>query len=155
MNQLDIAIALRKYQSNSKDRETDFKAILKQKIAKKQAQYDALMQNLSTGALPPAVVADMGEKMQVLKAEMDALAQTTPPPDYTSDQIKTWLKSIKAAPDEKAIHMLIERIDVIPDQEDKNKTTFSIQSTLKTVLGENVSLGQNRCTPKSENKNLS
>jgi hypothetical protein len=108
-----------------------FNKILQGKIADKQRQYNALMANLSSGELPPEVVADVGRKMRDIKAEIEALEQTEPPQDFTVDQIKAWLESLKAVPDEKAIHLLIERIDI------RNKTDISITSTLNTVLGEN------------------
>ena len=38
------------------------------------------------------------------------------------------------APDRDAVRLLIERIDITPEQE-KEKTDFNIQSTLKSVLG--------------------
>lgn len=44
--------------------------------------------------------------------EITTLEQTEPPKDFTADTIKAWLESIKAAPDEGAIHLLIERIDI-------------------------------------------
>lgn len=87
------------------------------------------MTNLSAGTLPAEVVQDIGKKMQALKDEMEALQVTPPPHDFTVDQITAWLEALKAAPDEKAIHLLIERIDI------KNKTAVNIQSTLNTVLG--------------------
>lgn len=86
------------------------------------------MNNLSGGALPSEVIADIGKRMKALKDEIDALKESKPPQDYTVEQIETWLNSLKNAPDEKAIHLLIERIDV------KIKTDFNITSTLKTVL---------------------
>ncbi|MCL2365599.1 MAG: hypothetical protein FWC75_00935 [Oscillospiraceae bacterium] len=46
------------------------------------------------------------------------------------EQIEAWLNSLKKAPDKKAVHLLIERIDVM------TKTDFSIMSTLTSVLGE-------------------
>lgn len=109
----------------------EFKQALKKRIAERQRQYDALMANLSSGALPPEVVADIGQQMQVLKVEIATLEQTEPPKDFTADTIKAWLESIKAAPDEDAIHLLIERIDVGAE---KNKAAFNMKSTLKTVL---------------------
>lgn len=130
-NQAEIADALRKYRNSQADRDADFKAVLKQKITDKQNQYDTLLKNLATGVLPPAVVADMGQRMQDLKAEIETLEQTEPPVDYTPDQIKSWLTSLKNAADEKAIHLLIERID----RDENNKTAFNITSTLNTVLG--------------------
>ena len=74
--------------------------------------------------------------MQNIKSEIAALESTKPPKDFTVDTIRMWLESIKAAPDESAIHLLIERIDVIGAPE-KEKTVFKMQSTLKTVLGKN------------------
>ena len=93
------------------------------------------MDNLAAAALPPEVIAGVGERMRTLKSEMEALRTTPPPHDFTTDQITTWLESLKAAADEKAIHLLIERIDI------KNKTDFNIESTLKSVLGENGAVG--------------
>ena len=80
------------------------------------------------------MIADLGEKMQTLKDEIAALKATKPPKDFTVSTIKAWLESLKAAPDSKAIHLLIERIDTRYSEE-QEKTIFDIQSTLKTVLG--------------------
>lgn len=143
-NQLQIADALRQYQAGAGSRMTEFKQALKKRIQEKQAQYDALMQNLASGTLPAEVVADIGERMQDIKAEIAALEATEPPKDFTVDTIHNWLKSIKEAPDTEAVHLLIERIDVRPPEEDKEKTAFNIQSTLKTVLRKNGTLHQKR-----------
>ena len=129
--QQEISDALRLYQAGAGSRMVEFKQALKKRIAERQRQYDALMANLSSGALPPEVVADIGQQMQVLKVEIATLEQTEPPKDFTADTIKAWLESIKAAPDEDAIHLLIERIDVGAE---KNKAAFNMKSTLKTVL---------------------
>ena len=87
------------------------------------------MSNLSTGVLPSEVVADIGKQMNEIKSEIANLKSTKPPKDYTVEHIKNWLQDLKNNPDEKAIHILIERIDI------KNKTEINIQSTLNTVLG--------------------
>ena len=134
-NQDKIAAALRQYQAGEQDRVADFNRAVQRRITEKQGEYDALMKNLSTGALPAEVVADIGEQMQTIKAEIAQLQQTTPPTDFTVDQIKAWLNSLKASADEKAVHLLIERIDVVQNTE-KPKTDFNMQSTLKPVLGE-------------------
>lgn len=130
-NQKIIADSLRKYQAGTKDSVATFDEAIKSKVSEKQKEYDALMGNLSSDTLPAEVVKDIGIKMQTLKNEITALQETPPPPDFTVDQIKVWLEAIKAAPDEKAIHLLIERIDI------KNKTEINIQSTLTSVLSEN------------------
>lgn len=132
-NQDKIADALRKYHAGEKDRVADFNRALQRRITEKQGEYDALMKNLSTGALPAEVVADIGAQMQTIKAEIAQLQETTPPTDFTVDQIKAWLKALKASADEKAVHLLIERIDVVRKED---KTDFNMQSTLKSVLGE-------------------
>ena len=87
-NQDKIAAALRKYQAREQNRVADFNRALQRRIKEKQREYDALLQNLSTGALPPAVVADIGEQMQTIKAEIAQLQQPTPPTDFTVEQIK-------------------------------------------------------------------
>lgn len=129
-NQAKIAAALRIYQDGEKGHMEDFNKALRAKATDKQRQYDALMDNLSSSALPPEVVEDIGRKMKALKEEMQALQETLPPHDFTVDQITAWLEALKAAPDEKAIHLLIEKINI------KNKTDISIFSTLTSVLGE-------------------
>lgn len=131
-NQLRIAKALRQYQANEKGRAKNFNGAIKKQIQDKQSQYDSFMGTLSSGALPTEVIADIGAKMKTLKDEMQALSETPMPQDFTTAQITAWLEALKAAADEKAIHLLIERIDVMQNQ----KTEFNIQSTLKSVLGE-------------------
>lgn len=127
--QQEIADAMRSYKGGEATRIKDFNTILKRKIKEKQGQYDALMSNLASGTLPPEIVADIGEQMQTIKAQIAKLESTEPPKDYTVEQIKAWLEAIKASPDEAAIHLLIEKIEV------KDKTDFNIQSTLKWHFG--------------------
>lgn len=145
-NQKAISDALRQYQAGEGSRMTEFKQVLKQRIQGKQKQYDALMKNLSSGALPDEVVADVGQQMKEIQAEIAVLEATEPPKDFTVDTIKAWLESIKAAPDRDAVRLLIERIDVGEDEE-KEKTAFNIQSTLKTVLGIHGCGGAHHCFP--------
>ena len=111
----------------------EFYRALQKRIREKQEEYDALMKNLSVGALPTEVVTDIGVRMQTIKAEIAHLQQTTPPADFTVDQIKAWLEVLKASADEKAVHLLIKRIEVTQNE---TKTDFNIQSTLKSVLGD-------------------
>lgn len=130
-NQMKVAVALRRYNAGEQTRAADFNNAIKKEIFAKQDQYDKLMDSLSTGVFPTPVMADMGQKMQSLKDEMEALREAKPPLDYTTDQITAWLEALKTASDENAIHLLIERIDI------KSKTDFNMTSTLKSVLGEN------------------
>ena len=130
-NQARISKALRSYKGAEKERIEDFNTILKNRIDEKQGRYNTLLDNLSSGVLPPEVVSDIGVEMKKLKDEIACLQATEPPKDYTVEQVKNWLESLKNSPDEAAIHLLIKRIDI------KNKTEFNIQSTLNTVLGEN------------------
>ena len=131
-NQQRIAAAMRSYKGAERDRIEDFNAILKSRIEEKQGRYNNLMQNLSTGVLPPEVVADMGAEMNALKAEIECLKNTEPPKDYTVEQITSWLETLKNNTDETAVRLLIERIDI------KNKTEINIHSTLNSVLGDIV-----------------
>ena len=71
--------------------------------------------------------------MQTIKPEIAQLQQTTPPVDVTVEQIKAWLEVLKASAGKKAVHLLIERINVVQKE---TKTDFNMQSTLKSVLGE-------------------
>lgn len=130
-NQKLITEALQRYQSSSGDRLKDFQKILKQKISEKQKQYDTLLHNMSVAALPVEIIEDITGQMQVLKKEIELLKNTTPPQDYTVEQIKAWINNLKNAPDREAVRLLIERIEV------KEKTEFNILSTLNSVLGNN------------------
>ena len=89
------------------------------------------MKNLASTALPPNVVADIGNQMGTIKAEINALQAAEPPKDYSFEIIESWLSTIKNAPDEKAVRLLIERIDI------KTKTEFNMTSTLNSVVGKN------------------
>lgn len=129
-NQQRITQAIRKYQAGDSARMDEFKTVLQKRIVEKRRQYDALLSNLSTGKLPASVVTDIGEEMEALKSQIATLENTEPPKDFTVEQIRAWLEAIKVAPDEKAVHLLVERIDI------KSKTVFNIQSTLETVLSE-------------------
>lgn len=123
--------AIRAYQNASDDKMGDFKEALAKRIREKQKEYDNLMKNMSAGVLPPTVVTNMGKRMAELETEIRTLQNTEPPEDFTSDQILGWVENIKNAPDEKAVRLLIERIDT------KDTTVSSIRSTLNTVVGEN------------------
>ena len=65
-------------------------------------------------------------------AEIAALEVVESPKDYTPETVKAWFESIKAAPDERDIQLLIERID-----RQKETTEFKVTSTLYSVVTEN------------------
>ena len=111
----------------------EFYQILNSKIEEKQNQYDALMQNLSSSALPADVVSDIGKRMTELKEEIEILKNTEAPKDFTVETIQSWLYNLKHSADRDAIKLLIERIDVELDENEK--TVFNITSTLNTVVG--------------------
>ena len=129
-NQDRIADALRLYQAGEGSRMTEFKQVLAKRIREKEEQYQSLMENLSSGILPKEVVSDIAERMQQIKEEIAVLEATEPPKDFTVEQIHSWLEALKVAPDDKAVRLLVSRIEV------KQKTVFNIASTLKAVLCE-------------------
>ena len=129
-NQNRIADALRQYQAGEGSRMDEFKQALAKRIEEKQKQYKALLANLSSGVLPAEVVSDIAAQMQSIKEEIALLEATEPPKDFTVDQIRAWLEALKNTPDDKAVRLLISRIDI------KQKTIFNMESTLKTVLSE-------------------
>lgn len=130
-NQVLITAAMRHWQSDSKNRLSAFYEVLNARIGEKQKEYDTLLKNLSSGVLPSDVVADIGKRMTEIKGEIAALEATEPPEDYTVDTIRQWLNALKNSPDEKAVRLLIERIDVSGD---KKNNLFNIQSTLNRLL---------------------
>ena len=132
-----VAQILRTYKGHEQDRVEGFKAAIKKKVEEKETAYNNLIANMSSAVLPPEVAADLSEKMVQLKREIKELEEAEPPADYTVDTIHEWLQSIRTAPDEKAVHLLIERIEA---KRTENKTDLNIISTLKPVL-ENVVAG--------------
>lgn len=131
-NQKKIVAALRKYQAGEGSRMEEFYHVLNSKIKEKQDQYDALMKNLSSGALPADVVSDIGKRMTDLKEEIEILKNTKAPKDFTVETIRSWLDSLKKSADREAIKLLIERIDV--ELKENETTVFNITSTLNTVV---------------------
>lgn len=116
---MKVAQVLRTYKGHDKDRVEGFKAAVKKKIAEKETAYNNLLSNMSSAVLPPEVIADLSERMTQLKGEISELQNAEPPADYSVDTIQEWLQSIRTAPDEKAIHLLIARIEA---KRTENKT---------------------------------
>lgn len=133
-NQEQIAAALQKYNRDSREGAEIFKAATQSKIEEKQKQYENLMHNMASGKLTGKVLEDVAAEMNSLQAEIAALEKAEPPKDYTIDTVGGWLESIKAAPDEKAIHLLIERIDISGEKE---TTEINVTSTLNSVVSKN------------------
>lgn len=120
--------ALSSYLAGEKSRTKEFTESIRHEIEKRQNQVDNYMITLGSGALPQEVISDIGAKIVSLKDEIRALESTEPPKDFTVPQIQGWLQSIRTAPDDKAVRLLIERINA-------TKTEINMQSTLTSVLG--------------------
>ena len=132
--QEEIAFVLRNYQGHEEDFKDAFQASLNQQIAAKQKEYDNLYQKFTAEAvLPPDVIEKIGADLHRLNSEIAELKKTEPPEDPSVEAIKEWLASLKAAPDEKAIHLLITRI--IATTED-GQAKFAIESTLQGILSD-------------------
>ena len=128
--QMKIAQFLRSYKDHRRDCRESFDAALQKQIAAKEQEYDTLMRNMSVMVLAPDILSDIHEKMKTIKEEIKVLENTTPPEEYSTDVILDWLKSIRTAPDSRAVHLLVKRIDVVSDNE---KTDFNVVSTLESV----------------------
>ncbi len=136
--QLKVAQVLRTYKGHEKDRVESFQAAVAKKIAEKETAYNNLLTNMTSAVLPAEVIEDISDKMSKLKNEIEELKEATPPEDYSVDVIQEWLQSIRNAPDEKAVHLLIDRIEAVRIED---KTDFNISTTLKPVL-ENMVAGE-------------
>ena len=86
------------------------------------------MKNLSTGAFTGKVADDICKRMEEIQKTIAVLEMAELPKDYTSDEVRAWMKSIRDAPSDKAVQMLIARIET-----QKDPTAFNIESTLKAV----------------------
>lgn len=128
--QLKIAHFLRSYRNHRKDCRATYTAVVKKQIAAKQTEYDNLVKNLSAATFAPEIIQDLNNRMKALKAEIEALATAEPPEEYSMNTILEWLKAIKSAPDRRAVHLLVDRIEV---DSDKEKTNVNVISTLTSV----------------------
>ena len=63
--------------------------------------------------------------MTAIKGEIETLENAEAPKDYTMETILEWLDSIKKAPDQRAVELLIKKITV---SRENNKTDFKIES---------------------------
>ena len=131
----DIANAMRRYEDAQGVQMGEFKAAMAERIKSKRLEYENLMGNLMAGKLPSSVVESIGQRMEALQMEIDALEATEPPRDYTPDLIDGWLEKIKKAPTEQAVKLFIERIETEPSADKKSTTVSCIYSTLSTVVG--------------------
>lgn len=130
--QEEIAFVLRNYQGHEKDFKEAFHDALNQQIAAKQKEYDNLYQKFTAEAVLPAdVIEKIGTDLHRINSEIEELKKTEPPEDTSVEVIKEWLASIKDAPDEKAIHLLISRITATTED---GKTNYTIESTLQGIL---------------------
>lgn len=127
--QEEVSKAMQLYQIYTDDTEKDFKKTINKKVREKEKRYNNLMDTLASGAVNQTVIADITNEMEALKSEIESLKCRKPPKDFTFDCVSQWLEALKANPDEKAIHLLIERIDV------KSTTDIRITSTLTSVVG--------------------
>ncbi len=133
--QLKIAAFLRNYKNHQADARSGFEAARRKQIAEKQATYDNLMKNMMSGVLSQEVMKDINDRMTAIKGEIETLEKAEPPKDYTMETILEWLESIKNAPDQRAVELLIKKIIV---SRENNKTDFKIVSNLKSVCVEMV-----------------
>ena len=133
--QLKIAAFLRNYKNHQADVQSGFEAARKKQIAEKQAAYDNLMKNMMSGVLAPEVIKEINDRMTAIKGEIETLENAEAPKDYTMETILEWLDSIKKAPDQRAVELLIKKITV---SRENNKTDFKIESNLKSVCVEMV-----------------
>ena len=127
--QEEVSKAMQLYQIYTDDTEKDFMKTINKKVREKEKRYNNLMDTLASGAVNQTVIADITNEMETLKSEIESLKCRKPPKDFTFDCVSQWLEALKANPDEKAIHLLIERIDV------KSTTDIRITSTLTSVVG--------------------
>lgn len=129
-NTIKITEALKSYSLGESNRVKEFNDSVNCEIKEKQKLIDNYMSTLGSGTLPSELISDISNKIVTLKEDIKGLQAAEPPKDFTVPQIQAWLQSIRIAPDDKAVRLLIERINA-------NKTDINIESTLISVLGDN------------------
>lgn len=122
-----ILKALKDYDKKTNEFHQNFYTISKSRVAEKEKEYNALMENLATGMLPPSVVASVGERMEQIKKDIETIKSATPPKEMTSELIVNWLKQLQSS--DNTVRLLVSRIDV------ENKNSIKVSSTLTEFLG--------------------
>lgn len=136
-----VNTSLQEYASGQKKRVSEFNQSIRSEIGEKQKQVDHYIHTLGSGALPSELIADIGNKITSLKAEIKNLYELPAPKDYTVEQITAWMEALRASTDErKTVELLVERIDA-------TKTAINVTSTLIAVLGETGCGGSQHCFP--------
>ena len=143
-SQRTIAAAMRIYARDEKRQAEDFAKEIEKEAREKQKKIDSLIATLALGTLPAEAVARVGEEIQKLSREIEELRTTPIPRDYTKDQILEWMEAIKKTPDEQAVHLLIEKIEV---RKTKNATDIHVKSTLDSVAGKDGRGNSRHCLP--------
>ena len=85
---------------------------------------------MGQSVLSPDILDDITARMKTLKEEIKTLKNTTPSEEASTELIVNWLRAIREAPDSRAVHLLVQRIEVTSDNE---KTDFNVVSTLESV----------------------
>lgn len=127
-NLIALTGALSSFIAGEKFRVKEFNNSIKNQIEQRTEKINNYMNTLGSGALPPEVISDVGSKIVKLKEEIKTLESAEPPQDFSVLQIKDWVTAIRNAPDDKAVKLLIGRINA-------TKTETTMQSTLDSVLG--------------------
>lgn len=125
--QKELSVSMRSWRKGEAERVERHNEAVRNEITEKQKQYDGLMQTLTTGGLPVEIISEVGNKMKILKDEIEGLKEQQPPKDYTEDSIKVWLNSIKQSPSPENVHLLVEKIIA-------SKTDVHVFSTLTSVV---------------------
>lgn len=131
-NREKITEAMRKYAEEKSVRDAAYTESAAKEIAKRESQIEGYMKSLSSGVLSVELMQDIDQKIKALKKEIEAIKEAPIPEDYSADTIAKWLEEICNAPQPEAVKLLIERIDI-----NKEKTEFSITSTLNSVVRNN------------------
>ena len=116
--------------SEKKDCKASFAAAIEKQIKAKEKEYESLLDNMGQSVLSPDILDDITARMKTLKEEIKTLKNTTPPEEASTELIVNWLRAIREAPDSRAVHLLIEKVEIFADKE---KTDFHIVSTLESV----------------------
>jgi hypothetical protein len=91
------------------------------------------MDTLTTGGLPAEIIAEVGNKMKLLKSEIECLKEQKPPKDYTERCIKDWLSNIRKNPTQADVKFLAEKI--VANKKDA-KVFTALTSILRNIGGD-------------------
>lgn len=121
-----ITKAMQEYIADEERMMKDFEETRNEKIAIKQAELNALTDNMTKADLPPLVIKELGSKAETLIKEIEKIRNMKPVKSNVPKIVDGWLDSLLQASQEQLPAVLIEKIVVKQNEVEFTSTLASL-----------------------------